>query len=231
MQADSGDRTVVANPKWLTPAFLFGLPLIGAAAGWGLNLLADWIVSLPVFPFQGPIELFTELSDIVRLTVALSLGAVAGLILALTALHDQLTVTVDRRRLEIERGDYQRGVDASEVASVFVADKRLVVLGHRRRELARVEFDLDRDKLAAALREHGYRWRPEGDPYKDEYRRWVPDAEDLPVGANPLFKARQEALEKSKGDDLEELRAELAKLDIVVRDKDKKQYWRRSDPA
>ncbi|NUQ87271.1 MAG: hypothetical protein HOQ43_02235, partial [Glycomyces artemisiae] len=109
--------------------------------------------------------------------------------------------------------------------------KRLVVLGHRRQELAQVEFDLDREKLVAALRRQGYAWQAGGDPYGGEFKRWVPGADGLPRGADALLKARERALEKSNEGDLRELREELAGLDVVVRDRDKKQYWRLSDPA
>ncbi|MCH7231043.1 hypothetical protein L0U85_09290 [Glycomyces sp. L485] len=227
----NGDRTIVADPKWIGPVLLVAFPMLGAAAGWGLDLASDWIVDLSWFPFQGPVELFTRLPDLLRLTAATGLGAVAGLVLAFIAVADQLTMTVDSRRLGLERGDYRRTVEASDAAAVFVEDRQLVVLGRRHQELARIAFDLDRDKVATALRRHGYAWHPDGDPHEGEYRRWVPDSEGLPSGADPLLKTRQHALEKSKGDDLEELRAELAAIDVVVRDKDKKQYWRLCDPA
>ncbi|WP_030157324.1 hypothetical protein [Glycomyces sp. NRRL B-16210] len=233
MSADRphGNRTVVAEPAWVAPAFLTVLPVLGAALGWGLTFAAEWFTGLAWFPFQGLIERFTELSQTVQLVIAIPLGLVVGVLLGLTAVHEMLTVTVDSDRISLKRGDFEQSVDRAEIASVFVEDKRLVLLGHRRQELAQVAFDLDRDKLAAALRRHGYTWRPEGDPYGSQLRRWVPEGEGLPPGADALLKARQRALEKSKDDDLRELRDELAGLDVVVRDKDKKQYWRPADPA
>lgn len=226
-----GNRTVVADPSWVGPAFLTVLPVLGAALGWGLTFAAEWITGLAWFPFQGLFELFTDLSRTVQLVIAIPLGLVAGVLLGMTAVHEMLTVTVGSDRLDLKRGDFEQSVDRADIASVFVEDKRLVLLGHRRQELAQVPFDLDRDKLATALRRHGYTWLPEGDPYGSQLRRWVPEGEGLPQGADALLKARQRALEKSKDDDLRELRDELAALDVVVRDKDKKQYWRPADPA
>ncbi|THV24310.1 hypothetical protein [Glycomyces paridis] len=225
------DRTVVADPKWVGPAFLVGLPIAGAALGWGLTFVAEWITGLSWFPFQGLFELVTELPEAVRLIVAVALGLALGIFLALMAVHEMLTVTVGNDRIELHRGDVEESVPRGEIAGVFAEDKRLVVLGHRRQELAQVEFDLDRDRLAAALRRHGYAWLPDGDPYADRLHRWVPGAEGLPRGADALLKARAHALEKGKAEDLRELRGELAALDVVVRDRDKKQYWRLADPA
>jgi hypothetical protein len=227
----TGETTTVADAPWIGPAFLTGLPLLGAGLGWGLTFIAEWITGLAWFPFQGLIERFTDLSPTLQLIVGIGVGLIAGLVLAFFVIHEMLTITVGRDRIDLKRGDYERGADRADVRGVFVQDKRVVVLGHRRQELANVEFDLDRDKLAAALRRHGYAWLPDGDPYAAEYRRWVPGADGLPQGANAVLKARQHALEKSNGDDLRELLDELDGLGVVVHDKDKKQYWRLADPA
>jgi hypothetical protein len=230
-RAHDTDRTVVTDAAWIGPAFLVGLPILGAALGWGLTFVAEWIVGLPWFPFQGLLERFTELSEQIQLIVALAVGLVVGLLLALWVVHEMLTITVGRDRIEIKRGDYEREIERAEVVSMFVHDKRVVVLGRRRQELASVEFDLNRDKLAEALRRHGYAWLPDGDPYAAEFHRWVPGADGLPPGANAVLKARQQALEKSDTSDLRDLADELSDLGVVVHDKDKKQYWRSADPA
>lgn len=225
------DRIVVADPAWVGPAFLTVLPLVGAALGWGLTLIAEWLTGLDWIPFRGPLEAFTGLPEPGQRIAGVALGLAAGLLLALWAVHDLLTVTVGRDRLGLKRGDYDRTLQRADTAGVFVDDKQLVVLGHRRQELARVPFDLDRDRLAAALRRHGYAWLPDGDPYAAEFRRWVPGADGLPAGADAVLKARRHAVEKSDEKDLRELRDDLADLGVVVRDQDKKQYWRLADPA
>ncbi|MEU5873915.1 hypothetical protein AB0A73_20455 [Glycomyces sp. NPDC047369] len=230
-RTDGDGGTVVAEARWVAPAVLTGLPLLGAALGWGLVLIAEWITGLSWFPFQGLFELLTDLPRAVQVVGGTALGLVVGLVLAVWVVSELLTVTVGREGLRFKRGDDEQEVARGDVASVFLDGKRLVVLGHRRQELAQTEFDLDREQLAAALRKHGYLWQPGGDPYGGEFKRWVPGAEGLPSGADALLKARDRALEKSDEGDLRELREELAGLGVVVRDRDKKQYWRRSDPV
>jgi hypothetical protein len=67
----------------------------------------------------------------------------------------------------------------------------------------------------------------DADPYEDEFRIWFPKTPELPDLANALLAARAEALESSdSGDSVKELRRELARIGIVVRDKGKRQYWR-----
>ncbi|GAA1683578.1 hypothetical protein GCM10009830_33530 [Glycomyces endophyticus] len=226
-----GDRTVVADPAWVGPAVLAALPLVGAGLGWGLVLIAEWITGLAWFPFQGLFELVADLPRTVQIVGGTALGLVAGLVLALWVVSEMLAVTVGRDAVGLKRGDLDETVPRADIAAVFVEDKRLVVLGHRRQELAQVPFDLDREALAAALRRHGYGPMPDGDPYRGELKRWVPGADGLPPGADALLKARERALEKSNEGDLRELREELAAIDVVVRDRGKKQYWRLADPA
>ncbi|WP_112139973.1 YqeB family protein [Glycomyces dulcitolivorans] len=226
----TGDRTVVADAPWTVPAVYTVLPILGAALGWGLTLVAEWITGLSWFPFQGLFELFLRLPDPVELLAGIALGLGVGVFLALWVHNEMLTVTVDRDGIRLKRGDFDEAIPRGDVASVFVDDKLLVVLGHRRQELAQVHFDLNRDQLAAALRRHGYGWLG-ADPYGAQFKRWVPGADGLPRGADALLKAREHAAEKSNESDLKELREELAAIDVVVRDRDKKQYWRLADPA
>jgi hypothetical protein len=114
------------------------------------------------------------------------------------------------------------------VAAVFVDGGRLVVLDEAGRELARERSDRGRARLAEAFARHGWPWRDGGDPYRGRYRRWVPESPDLPAAAHALFKARDRALRRGDGEDAADLRAELARLDLVIRDEDKRQYWRRT---
>jgi hypothetical protein len=72
---------------------------------------------------------------------------------------------------------------------------------------------------------------PGGDPHKDEYRRWVEDLPDLPAGADAVLKARARALDRGDKEDAAQLRLELGKLGIVVRDEGKRQFWRRTRPG
>jgi hypothetical protein len=86
----------------------------------------------------------------------------------------------------------------------------------------------DAKEIPAAFRAHGYPWSDAGDPYADRFRRWVDDEPELPPAVNALLRARSKAFDEGdKGKaDLRELRAEVAKLGYMVKDKDKKQYWR-----
>jgi hypothetical protein len=57
----------------------------------------------------------------------------------------------------------------------------------------------------------------------------VPGTTALPAEANVLLQARREALgDKDAADDVRELRDELARLGVVVREEKTRQFWRLS---
>lgn len=219
-------ETVVTEPAWLPVLLWVGFPLLGAGAGWLLKLLTSWLASLSWFPFQGPLRLIDSVPEPLATIGALALGVVAGLVLGLLSAADMLTVTVADDRVTTMRGDTDRTVDGESVSAAFVDGKDLVLLGPDTGELLRERSDLGTEQLAAAFRAHGYPWLEGGDPYAEDYRRWVEDMPNLPAGANALLKARDKALRADDSHDVAELRGELAKLGVIVRDRNKRQYWR-----
>jgi hypothetical protein len=221
-------QTVVAEPRWWRVLVWIGIPLLGLPAGWLLESVASWVASLPWVPFQGPFKLVASVPEPHATIGALVVGGLAGLVLATLAALDRLTVTVADDQVAFTRGGVTRAVTRALVGAVFLDGKQLVLLGPATEELARETSDLQADRLEDAFVVHGFPWRADGDPYRDEYQRWVDDGAGLPAGANALLKARARALDKGDGDDAAELRTELARLGVVVRDQRKRQYWRRS---
>ncbi|NYE50528.1 hypothetical protein HDA32_005648 [Spinactinospora alkalitolerans] len=205
-----------------------GFPLAGAALGWLVKAVAGWAASLPWTPFQGPLELIASFPEPQATVGCLVLGLVGGLVVALLAEDDHMAVTVDDDRVTVARGSSSRDVRRASIEAVFLDGKQLVLLGRETEELVRQGGDIDTGRLERAFLAHGYPWCADGDPHGADYRRWVPDLPDLSPGAHALLKARARALKKKDRADAELLRAELAELGIVLRDRDGRQYWRRT---
>lgn len=197
-----------------------GLPLAGAVVVWLLKLLANWAVTLSWTPFRGPLELIDSIPEPGATLGALGAGLVGGLVLSLISHGERLSVTVTADHVRIRGDEYDETFARDDVSAVFVDRSKLVLLGQDTAELVRRPSELDVQALAAAFTRHGYPWR-DGDPHADAYRRWVPGMDGLPAGANALLTAREK-----NPDDADELRAELARLGVIVRDDKKKQYWR-----
>jgi hypothetical protein len=221
---------VVAAPAEVRALLWIGFPLLGAGAGRLLLSVAAWMASLPWVPFQGPARLLASIPPQLATTGTLLLGATAGLVFAYLAAKESLTVVVSDDRVALARNGFSQSIKRELVDGVFLDGKQLVLLGPAAVELARETdgLDLGAQRLSEAFLAHGYPWLTDGDPHKDEFRRWVEDLPDLPPGANALLKARARALDKNDDDDGRQLRTELAKLGIVVRNEKKRQFWRRS---
>jgi len=222
---------VVAERAGMVALVWITLPVLGAALLWVVQWSAGWIASLRWIPMRGPFMLIDAVDDPWATSGALLLGALGGLLLAWMAAAERLAVTVAADRVTLARGDGTRHVGRDRISGVFRDGKQLVLLGTVGEELARESSDLPAARLRDAFEAYGYRWYADGDPHRDDYRRWVDGAIGLPPGADPLLRVRQRALDRKDGAELAELGAELARLGVLVRDRDKRQYWRPARPA
>ncbi|MGI5213753.1 YqeB family protein [Plantactinospora sp. CA-290183] len=221
--------TVVAERRLVVAGVWLLFPLIGAAAGGLLRWSVEWLDWVRWKPVRGVVRLVESFDEPWATAGALLLGALAGLAVAVIAAVERLTVTIGDDGVRLARSGTGRYVERRRIEAVFVDGRQLVLLGAGTAELARESSDLPAQRLREAFLTHGYPCLAGGDPHRDEFRRWVEGAHGLPPGAEPL-RARQRALEKDQKADVAELRAELARLGVVVRDERKRQYWRPGGP-
>ncbi|MDG4863772.1 hypothetical protein P8605_37080 [Streptomyces sp. T-3] len=214
--------TELSQPRWIPPLFM----LLGAGAGWLVKLLAQWVVTLPWAPLQGPAETLTKAPEPWLTIAAIGVGTAAGLLFGLYVLHTELSLRVSADRVVLSRAGLTSEFTAAEIALVCRDGKDLVLLGHHGEELAREDSDLDDRRFRDAFTRHGHPWA-DHDPHADAFRRWVPGTPGLPAGADALLKARAKVLDKGdSATEARELRAELARLGVYVRDRKKRQHWR-----
>ena len=219
----SGKNTVVREPVWGTAGFYVAAMLGGAGLGWALGLLADWLVTLPWAPMQGP----AKLVDSVPAAVLPAVGILAGAALGLVAQYEQLTIRLQGDEVVLTRKGQRQSLSRADIGTFCRDGGQLVVLGGGGGELARHECGIGFERVAGAVVQHGHQWA-DTDPYTDEFRLWVPGLPGFPEGVNALLKARQKALEDDGSDDgnVRELREELGRLGIVVKDEKRRQYVR-----
>ncbi|MEV5629289.1 YqeB family protein [Micromonospora tulbaghiae] len=220
-----GEDVVVDGGRGELVLFWAGFPLAGAGLAAGLTALSGWIAGLAWFPFQGLFELLARWPDERSHPIGIGVGLLAGLLLAVVAVRERLTVTVGHRSVRLHRDGHGRDLARADVAGVFVDGTALVLLDTAGGELAREKSDLDAGRLRAAFTRQGWPWI-EQDPHRDAYRRWVEGLPGLPPGADALLRARQRALDGGHDGEARELHGELARLGVVVRDEGKRQYWR-----
>ncbi|MEU8306158.1 hypothetical protein AB0C84_21635 [Actinomadura sp. NPDC048955] len=218
--------TTLARSVWAQGALCAAAAVLLGGVAWLLDPLANWLVGLDRAPMRAPAELLVSIPEPWLGVGLVALGALAGAALILFDSLEQISVTVSGERVILKRTGHVQEIAREQVGHVFREKDRLVLLGPKGEEIAREKCDFSARRLAAVFTEHGYAWVA-GDPYEDEFRIWVPKTPELPELANALLAARAEALKSSpSGDSVKELRRELARNGIVVRDKGEQQYWR-----
>lgn len=209
------DRMLV----WAVP------PLLGAVVGWFLPAIADWATGLAWVPFQGPLELIASIQGPWVVIVTAVLGLLAGMVLSHLAIKESLAVRLSDKEITLRIHEAERTFMREEVSAAFMDGRQLVLLGNEGEELYREKPEAKRETVAEAFMRHGYSWR-DRDPFADHYVRWVADTPGLTPSMNALFLAREKAIENDDQEDATDLRRELSKLGISVRDDGKRQYWR-----
>jgi hypothetical protein len=222
------DETVVAEAGWVRALMWLGFPAVGAGLGWLLLQLVELAVGARLPIMGGPFRLVDSIPEPQSWIGALAAGAVVGLVVAGIGEAKALTVSLRHHDVTLSRGGTAKTVRRDAFDAVFVDGKALVLLAPDGGEVARERSDLDKGRLAEAFRKHGYRWLDDGDPHNAEYRRWVRDDPDLPGAADAFLRARAHAIDKGEAGDAAELRDELVRLGVVVRDERRRQYWRAS---
>lgn len=202
-----------------------GAVMIGGLLGFAVPYVAQWGSSLTWIPFQGPLELIASWSQWWVRYVCIGVGVLLGLALVAAAFYDTARVAVCEAGVRITEKGETVTVSRSQVGTVFVDGKELVLLDAASRQLVRVPSEEKRDAIEAAFEQRGYPVAP-GDPYDDLYHLWVPGAPGLAPEVAAVLAARNMALKKKAGSDARELRSELDRLGVVVRDNKTSQYWR-----
>ncbi|WP_373284325.1 YqeB family protein [Virgibacillus oceani] len=221
------EETVLGYSR-LTGFLLYGVfGGVGLVLGYFIPSIAAWALTLPWIPFEGPIKIINSLNGFWLPIILAVLGLIAGFVLAFIAIKELLIITITDHEVQLKKDGYKQIIPLKDIETLFFDGKQLVILGKSGYELFRDKYDDKTDPVAMAFEKHGYPWSKEGDPFKNEYRRWVPDTPDISQAANAVFKAREIALQKEEGKDIKDLRNELEKLGYVVLDEETRQYWRK----
>jgi len=222
----SGEPAVLAYSVADRAAILLGLPALGLLLGLLLPVLARWALDLrTALPVRPVFRLVGAVDEPWEIAVALAVGLLLGAGVAVLAFTESMTVTLTGAQARFATHDRIRTVPRADVDAVFVDGRRLVVLDRESRQLVRDTHQASAAVLAGAFRAYGYPWR-DADPYADLFRRWVPGTPDLPAATNAVLAAREVALKKKAGRDVDDLRDAVEKLGVTVRDEGARQFWR-----
>ncbi|GAB4057354.1 YqeB family protein [Catellatospora paridis] len=200
--------------------------VIGAGLGWALRAVSEWAASVDGMPLRDWVSVLAKVPDPYGTVLCLLLGVGFGAEVARRTLKDSVAVSVQQDRVIWRAGSKSRRIARAEISAVYLDGvDDLVFLGTDTGELARANNNLNEDAVKQTFLRHGYPFF-DADPHLEQFMRWVEDLPELSATANALLKARQKALADNAADDAAELRADLAKLGVIVRQNDDRQFYR-----
>lgn len=199
--------------------------LLGGVLGWYIPVLSNWIVEFPLIPLRGIIELLASLNGLWISIVAAIIGMILGLLLAFIIFYESLEVTVTTEGLTMKIGDKTETILKKDISSVFIDDKQLIVLGKDSDVLYQEKFEGKQETVQDIFKRYYYPWY-ERDPYDEQYKRWVLGNSEYPEKIDDLLYARERSIREGKAKDAKYLLEDLAKLGVVIKDKNNSQYVR-----
>lgn len=199
--------------------------VLGGLIGWFIPVIADWLLNLPVVPWEKLIEFIASLNSLWVSIVATIIGIIVGILLTLTIFEESLEVTITYENIQLKLGDKVDTLDKKDISTIYIENKQLIILGKNSNELYREVFETKIDTVRETFRTYQYPWK-EKDPFEKDYQRWVLGHPDFPEKVNALLYAREHSLKEDKKKDAKYLREDLAKLGVVIRDERNSQYVR-----
>src|SRR5699024_9258772 len=157
--------------------------------------------------------------------VAALIGIIVGIMLTFIIFDENLEVTISDKNLHLKLGDKADTIEKKDISAIYMENKQLIILGQNSEELYREVIETKKDTVREAFKHYQYPWK-EKDPFDSDYQRWVLGHPDFPEKINVLLYVREHALKEDKKKKAKDLRDDLAKLGVVIRDERNAQYVR-----
>lgn len=153
-------------------------------------------------------------------------GAGIGLLIAFLLIDKVLCADISDQEIVLYKDKRTYKISKADVQHVFLDGDELVILACNGHELLREPHHLKENIVEDAFVFHQYPWEQGGDPFEVQFQLWTPGEKDISKAAHALLNVRKKALEDKDEEEAAKLRKELADLNIIVRTKGTKQYWR-----
>lgn len=206
--------------------------MIGLIVGYFATGIVKWIIGLSWIPYHQSFELVNKvllkiqsLSGDWSAIILAIIGACLGLFLAFLCIEEILRANISDQEIVIYKDDHTYAISKDEIQHVFLDEKELVIVDLNGQELLRETHHHKEKIVEDAFVFHRYPWE-QGDPYEKEFQLWTAKTKEVSNAVHALMKAREKALEDKNDEEARELRKGLADLNIVVRTRGTKQYWR-----
>src|SRR5699024_3011255 len=135
-------------------------------------VIAEWLLLLPVVPFEKIIELIASLNGLWTSIIASIIGIIGGILLSLIIFEESLEVTITDENVHLKLGEKVNTLDKKDISTIYMENKQLIILGKDSNELYREFFETKPSTVQEAFMNYKYPFE-EKDPFEKEYQRWV----------------------------------------------------------
>jgi len=226
----SENSITVTLDKRLAPVFAAVGAVLGFALSFAVGPVVGWMLET-VDGAPAPLRLLDQLPFVVLLPGLTVAGLIAGWIVFGIWGEEVGEIRVDPDELVLRSGKRRSSYRREEIAEIFLDKDELVLLDPRSRELSRTTSDSGlAAKLSEAFGRFDYPWVGTADPREELFTRWVDRSRDLQPHVHDLLRSRSRALADGRTGAAEEVRDELLRHGVVVRDRDGEQQYRTVEP-
>lgn len=226
------NNTVIGISRIEKILWFIGFSIIGAVLGYFLKNILSWVNSNERFSNHKRLSLITKITDFLNSTFGewaillfIITGVVIGIYLAKMLLRESPIISISNHNIDIDNDLESLTFIRDEIQDIYYDDDELVIISSSGHELLRESYDIKKETLKKAFRNHSYPFNLL-DPYKACFKLWSASVDELSPPGNALMKARALAIKNIDEEEIIDIREELSKLGVIVKDNDTKQYWR-----
>lgn len=226
------DYTIVGISRTEKYLCIVGLLTGGVTLGYFFKRILEWLNRIEIFSDDSKLSFIAKLTNTLHASFGgwatllfMIIGLLVGLYFVFILLKESPTVFVSEHSVEIKNHIETLTYPFAEVKDIYFDEAELVIVSVSGDEMLRKSYEINKDDLTNALQDYNYPYHHE-DPYKELFHLWSPYIDELSPVQNALLKARDLAKKHEDHEEVDKLVGELSRLNIVVKDKGKKQYWR-----
>lgn len=200
-------------------------PILLGIIGYFSPKLLELIKGIPLFADSKILELLNYINPFWLPIILMFIGAIAGILFSFIIYNDALKMKITSESIHISKDEQKKQITKSNVKTVFIEKRQVVVIDQAGREWLREPSDINPIKIKDTFLMHGFPW-VEQDPYKQEYSLWKLEDERFSKRVNAILYERRNAIREGNSKKTEHLRKDLNELEVFVKDEGENQYVR-----
>lgn len=200
-------------------------PILLGIIGWFIPNLLEMIKRTPLIGDLKIIELLNLINPFWLSVIFTIIGVIVGILFSLSIYSDALKMKITSEDIHVSKDEQEKQIPKSNIKSVFVDKRQVVIIDHEDRELLRETSDINPKKIKDTFLLHSFPWVDQ-DPFEQEYSLWNLEDERFSSSINAILYERRNAMREGNTKKAKHLCKDLNELGVFIKDKEADQYVR-----